>query len=49
MKSSGQQLELNFQWKKKKEQNRIKVHFVATFWDNFSIVFVSAFQKDDCV
>ena len=26
---------------------RIKVHFAVTFWDNFLIVFISAFQNDD--
>ena len=34
---------------KTNNQSRIKVHFEATFWDNFSIVFVSAFQNDDCI
>ena len=27
--------------------SRIKVHFETTFWDNFSMAFVSAFQNDD--
>ena len=31
------------------DQSKMKVHFAATFWDNFLIVFVSAFQKDDCI
>ena len=33
----------------KKQQSRIKVHFVATFWNIFLIVFVSAFRNVDCI
>ena len=31
-----------------RNHSRIKVHFAATFSDNFYMVFVSAFQNDDC-